>query len=254
MMTWACQPVVSEEKRRMPNNEPVVPIELPKQIVSDLTDLVSNRDQIHTIIAAAKTAAPASSIRAFASRVAETVDIQPTVVHDVLWTLVNIRRMQRAREVEAARMIAILTASLERHATDRWKTEYLDAWQQSTETIVAAINSIHDEHPLFISEKAETLAYSHGNILTSQRIITDIRPVFDTMGQKIKETLILHTLLIEYYDAISPPKRISLALDAADIAALRKACERAEGKAKCALEALHALNPIELPEMDGNSE
>jgi hypothetical protein len=232
----------------MPKDEVVRPIRLPEQIVSDLTDLVKNRDHIANIVGAAESVSPASSIRAFTSRVAENVDVEPSVVFDVLHTLVNIRRMQRAKSVEAERMIEILTVSLQRDASERWKEEYFQEWRDSCEAIVGAIEKIHEDHPLFVSEKAESLAYSHQNILTSQRIITDIRPVFDTAGAEIKETLILHTLLIEYYDGISAPKRIAFTLDLADIAELRKACQRAEGKAKSALHALDSLNPIELPE------
>ena len=150
-------------------------------------------------------------------------------------------------------MIAILTASLERYATDEWREKHLGHWRGSTEVIAEAITGISEDHPLLVSEKAETLAYSHQNILTSQRIITEVRPVFDTAGESIKEALILHTLLIEYYDGISGPKRISFTLDSADVAALRKGCQRAEGKTKSLKQGLKSLNPIELPEDIENS-
>lgn len=235
----------------MSNDDSIRAVRLSDGIVSDLIDLLRNRDQIAPIIGAAAKVSPASSVDAFSSRVAEELELGVAVVREVLNTLVNIRRLQRAREAEASRMVESLTASLERYAGERWNAEYSKQWKETTQVIVEAIDSIHEEHPLLVSEKAETLAYSHQNIVTSQRIITDIRPVFDTTGTEIKETLVLHTLLIEYYDAISPPRRIALALDSADVAALRKSCERAEGKAKAALEALKSLNPVELPEKLG---
>ncbi|NQT36685.1 MAG: hypothetical protein HQ581_04300 [Planctomycetes bacterium] len=232
----------------MPNDEPIVPMRLSKEVVSDLTDLIKNCDHVSNIVSAMDGVLPASSIRAFVSRLTQKVEADFAIVLDVVHTLVNIRRMQRERDVDPRRMIEILTASLERYAPDEWKKEYMELWQATADATTEAILSIGDDHALFVSGKAETLAYSHQNVLTSQRIITDIRPVFDTAGEKIKETLILHTLLVEYYDSISSPKRISFTLDSADVAALRKNCQRAEGKAVATEQALESLNPVQLPE------
>jgi hypothetical protein len=232
----------------MPEESFIRPIMLPPEVVADLTALIRYRDQVSTILEAAREIPPAASIRGFTWRVAQKGEVDASVALDVLHTLVNIRRMQRAREVDAARMVGILTASLEKYTPDEWQTEYLTKWQAASEDIVRAVESIDEDHPLFVSEKAETLAYSHQNILSSQRIITDVRPVFDKEGAKIQETIVLHTLFVEYFDGVSSPKRIALTLDSADIAELRRLCERAQGKAKATLDALRSLNPVELPE------
>jgi hypothetical protein len=233
----------------MSDDQSVVPIRLSEDMVTDLTDLVVNCGSIGEIIEAAAQVLPAPSIRAFASRVAKrTTGIEAGVVFHVLFTLVNVRRMQRARDVDSARMIVILTASLERYAPRKWRKLYLDKWKDACQTITQAVEAIRDDHPLFVSEKAETLAFSDQNILTSQRIITELRPVFDTDGDNIKETLILHTLLIEYYDGISSPRRIAFTLDSADVQALRQSCDRAERKTETSLKAVSSLNPIQLPE------
>ena len=239
----------------MSDENPVVPIRLGREIVSDLTLLIQHRDQIDRIVDAAKDVPPASSIRAFSSRVAKRIDdakVDTGVVLDVLQTLVNIPRMARRLGVERGRMIGVLTASLSRYSDEKWKERHLDGWESTSSIVASAIKSIHEGHPLFISAKAETLAYSHQNILTSQRIITDVRPVFDRDGAKIEETLILHNLLVEYSDGISPPKRVCFTLDSDDVTALRKSCERAEGKARSTREALKGLNPIDLSEASEN--
>ncbi len=232
----------------MPENDPIRPIRLGTEVIADLTDLISSREQLGAVVTAAASIPPAGSVLGFASRVAKSSDVDATVALNVLRTLVNIRRMQRVREVDTARMVEILTASLERHAPNEWHSEYDDAWKEACPKIVDAIESIDQDHPLHVSEKAETLAYSYQNIVSSQRIMTDVRPVFDKEANTIQEMIILHTLLVEYYDGISPPSRIALTLDSGDIAELRRLCERAERKAHTMRDTLKNFNPVELPE------
>jgi len=232
----------------MPDNDPIRPIHLKSEVIADLADLISSREQVDAVVTEAKSVPPAGSLLGFASRVARNSDVDPTVALNVLNTLVNIRRMQRARKVDTARMVEILTVSLERHAPKEWHRKHGEAWKEVCPKIVEAIESIDQDHPLHVSEKAETLAYSYQNIVSSQRIMTDVRPIFDKDANTVKETIILHSLLVEYYDGISPPSRIALTLDSGDIAELRRLCERAERKAHTILDTLEDFNPLELPE------
>lgn len=239
----------------MPENDPIRSIRLAPEVIADLTDLISSREELAAVVTAAESVPPAGSVLGFASRVAKSSDIDATVTLNVLRTLVNIRRMQRARDVDTARMVEILTASLQRYAPADWQSKHVEGWKETCPKIVDALGSIDQDHPLHVSEKAETLAYSHQNIVASQRIMTDVRPVFDKDANTIRETIVLHTLLVEYYDGISSASRIALTLDSGDIRELRGLCERAERKAHTVLDALQDFNPIELPEdVQGRNE
>lgn len=81
-----------------------------------------------------------------------------------------------------------------------------------------------------ISLKAKELQHESERTFCNARIITDVRPIF---GENIDDSptmIIVHTLKIGFHE--SGHKDIYVALDAADIAGLKKTLQRAEDKAK----------------------
>jgi hypothetical protein len=99
------------------------------------------------------------------------------------------------------------------------------------EAIGLAIEEYAQGNAVSLSYKAQRLTYLRENIYQQSEIITDARPVFDTRGEKIVEYLITHNLVITYFSQ-GRPANVHLALDAADVLKLRKACDRAVIKAK----------------------
>jgi hypothetical protein len=152
-------------------------------------------------------------------------------VHRSLWTIWNLRHVADSLQIPPAELPETLVATLEKYAPARWNKSALEEWRKTAPEVATFLEQLNPEHPLNIRRKAEQLAHLHQNVLTSARLITDVRPVFDVPAQRILEALVFHTLFIEYSDGGQESKRIAFALDADDVAQLRHLCDRAELKA-----------------------
>lgn len=119
-----------------------------------------------------------------------------------------------------------LTESLEVDASDDWKKRNLGLWKEARGTIVSILGPTN---PLQLFEKALRLAGEYQNILHFSNIITDLRPIFDEAGSDIVQMQVQHSLGIEYDDGQRRTK-VFFALDSADIANLKRVCERAQAK------------------------
>jgi hypothetical protein len=74
-----------------------------------------------------------------------------------------------------------------------------------------------------------------------------MRPVFDDAGESIKQTIVTHTILIDYSDG-GDNRQLQVAMDASDIAELRRLCERAEVKAASLRSVLKDMPwPVSIP-------
>ena len=222
-------------------------VRLPQRAISDFTQLIKNRQHIRAIVEQSASELPAASIDAFSARVSAKTKIDAALVATVATALWNIKSLQRNLKVDNKRLVEIIGKSLTLQADEEWKTRYLKEWQETSETLSTALDSLADDHPLLISGKAHTLAYAHDHLLMASRVITDVRPVFDAAGERILETVITHTLAISYMDSGETRRAISFALDQRDVNELRKQCERAERKAKVVKSSL-GCNPVILPE------
>jgi hypothetical protein len=85
---------------------------------------------------------------------------------------------------------------------------------------------------LDITMKAMGVVLDHHHVFFHAKILTDIRPVFNTKGDSIDAAVIVHNLRI-HYEEDSEHKDFYVALDTNDIQLLRELLDRAEAKAKC---------------------
>ncbi|MGD0288503.1 MAG: hypothetical protein ABSC63_02450 [Candidatus Binataceae bacterium] len=86
--------------------------------------------------------------------------------------------------------------------------------------------------PFIMASKAIYLRQDYERTYCLARIFTDIRPIFgDDRTAKPLASILVHMLKLKYHKA-SDLKEIHIALDTADLAALKSAIERAEQKAK----------------------
>ena len=142
---------------------------------------------------------------------------------------------------------------LETGAPEDWKAKHLGAWKKCSGQLGDLLEAFDDDHPLLIALKAQELAYTHQNILVSSKLVTDIRPVFSSSGEELRELVVTHTLFIRYSDANQMPCIASFTVDSADVADLLSECQRAATKTKTVRDALHKFNPIVLPEQMNES-
>jgi hypothetical protein len=80
--------------------------------------------------------------------------------------------------------------------------------------------------------KAMDVVLDHSHVFFHAKILTDIRPVFNTKGDSIDAAVIVHNLRI-HYEEDSDHKDFYVALDTSDIQELREVLDRADTKAKC---------------------
>jgi len=87
-------------------------------------------------------------------------------------------------------------------------------------------------HPLSMIAKAKDLLYDHENTFCDARVITDIRPVFDTDVKQVPtEAAVTHTLKIEYHRGTKHTE-IHIAVDMDDIDYLMSILWRAKEKSE----------------------
>lgn len=140
--------------------------------------------------------------------------------------IISLLGLRARMGIAPAEFYDALSESLEVDASDEWKERNLDGWKKAKD---AFIDVTGPEHPLHVIEKALRLANEHQNILFFSNIITDLRPIFDDTGSNIVQLEVQHSLGIEYYDGDTRTK-VFFALDATDIADLKRVCERAQAK------------------------
>lgn len=98
--------------------------------------------------------------------------------------------------------------------------------EQKKEEIKAILEAYGNDNPVATSAKAQYLAYLHERLLERAEIITDARPVYDMEGKNVLEFVIVHSLVLTQVKD-GHRERVHFALDASDLAAVRKACDRA---------------------------
>src|SRR5438128_1255342 len=219
-------------------------LHLPKGAIGDIAELIENREHVPRVVQACSAEKPAASIASLSLAVASKTSLEALVVSEIAMALWNLKNLQRNLEVDGKRLIQEVTTALQVQATSEWKAEYSEEWEKTSGILADALQAITDDHPLMISAKATNLAYTHPDLFIGCRVITDVRPVFDTAGNKIVETVITHTLAINCVDEAQERRLMTFALDQKDLTALRKQCERADRKSKVVLEALKHLNPV----------
>lgn len=224
---------------------------LSKDAVEGIRDLVQNRAYIRPVFDTSSSERPASSVMALAARVATKLSIEANRAYDVLFALWNLGRLRNSRKIAVADFLEEVSSFLKRQPSKPLEPEILEGWPETVSVLVSVLPDIGTEHPLFVSQKAQSLAYAHQNLVMSLRLITDVRPVFDEAGEQVQETMILHTLSIQYVSGHGDPVVTDFALDANDLSALKLACERAEKKLIACQESLRKadLNPVIVPEM-----
>lgn len=115
----------------------------------------------------------------------------------------------------------------------KWSEEELNNWDD----VAAKFELLLDCEAILTVTKFLELSYDYCQLWKNGKILTDIRPVFNSDGTKINGTLVSYTLRVNYDDA-EGCHNLSFALDEADILKLKEECDRALTKAKTASAAM----------------
>lgn len=110
--------------------------------------------------------------------------------------------------------------------SDRSQAPSPETWRECRPPVERMLAS----KSVILSAKAADLASDFDRFCITSRIITDIRPVFDTDNGPLVGATITHTLRLEYLSADRTHGSISVALDMDDIKHLQDACIEAVRK------------------------
>jgi len=216
-----------------PSRTKAVGTYLSQKARADLVHLAQSGDKVAKISACTSRLKPGIGFSDMAQTVAEETGIATDDVHRILWTIWNLYQLKSHLQTTATDLIATITKSL--------PTAQSEDWQQVAHALSGLLDSLDEGHPLVVARKAQDLLFEHQNVFEEARLVTDVRPVFDSRGSKVLEAFIIHTLLVRYYES-GESRRVAFALDAGDVAKLRSLCERAETKAAVLKEALKDLS------------
>lgn len=140
--------------------------------------------------------------------------------------LMSIVTLHLHRREAISDILAGITEGLSPTSQTKWVTQtQIDEWNIRLPLLTRLVNSAS----LHLLAKSAILAYEHACVLNDCRIITDLRPVFtqdDSSFPIVVAAQSLHLTLMDSGDL----RKISIAMDEADVRKLLTACERALSK------------------------
>ena len=196
----------------------------------DLVHLAKYAEKLPGIASSATELEPGIGFSGIGRIVGERTGTTVPEVNRILWTIWNLYQLKNRTRLDTSGLLGEISGVLENRSPDKWKNENLETWNKATAAVSEFVDQLTDTHPLIVARKAERLGYAHQNVFAEARIVTDVRPVFDAGADKILESFVTQSLLIDYLDG-GESRQIEFALDAADVSQLRRLCERAERKA-----------------------
>jgi len=222
----------TERKRRnLAQRSPSLTLTIPKQGFDEIGRLARHAAKLATVVAASAKTRFGAKPSAMYEQVATETGIPVADVDLIISGLASLRTLMDKLPADASDLVAAITAAVSSEATEGWLEQNLKNWEAGSASVSAALQSITPDHPIWIRQKARNLTYAHQNIFKSTRIITDLRPVFNTTGDSIGPMVLTHVLSIEYFDGVRN-QRIEFALDENDVRELGKSVERAQVKTK----------------------
>ncbi len=211
-------------------DKPPASFGIPKSAFRHLAALAQHADKLDAIVKELQCCESPADHEASAKTIAKATGIRAADISDVFDGLSSLRGLMDRTEMSASTLVEVVDTNIEEQATSVWKSTNLDNWRNAKPQIAEVLAQIPDSSPLGIQQKARDLTYAHQNVLTESAIITDLRPIFDTTGDRIRALVLTHMLSISYSDGGTTTRRIEFALDAADLADLLKAAERGKRK------------------------
>jgi len=195
----------------------------------ELTAITSEADRLSDIMSASARIGPLVGIKAVAEAISEPVGMQQEDLRLILAGLLHIHYTRTKLKLDSHAAVELIGHNLNRLAKSPEDKKLVDNWNRTKKKIAAAISQLSTDHPLEGASKAFRVVASRQYDFVSMKVFTDVRPVFNEAGDKIVQSVIAHTLSIDYHDG-QDHHVIQFTLDAEEIAGLKKECERAELK------------------------
>jgi len=136
--------------------------------------------------------------------------------------IVSLRQLKKQEKLSNAEIVYLISTSIERDEKFLFTAEQIEQFRIRLSGLLKILEDKALALHLDTSEKAFNLSIEHERIFSGSRIVTDVRPVFDSESEtKIETTIIVHTLRIRYKDA-DGTKEFYVGLDSEDLDSLRE--------------------------------
>jgi hypothetical protein len=217
------------KERQMPSRPSSYSFEIPPQGLQELAEVASLADHLSDVQKALDQLGPTAGAEGVRTAVAGALKIDLKRADLVLRGLVSLRSLKGVTKLSAADLFDAVTDSLESIASADWRQRHLEPWKSARDKIIAVISQGSDDDVLSVRSKIRELTYLHENILLGSRLLTELRPVYNSAGDSIVNTVLTTTLLIRYRGH-GRAQEMQFEMDLDDVSDLRAQCERAERK------------------------
>jgi hypothetical protein len=198
-------------------------VSLPQNAIDDITTLLDVVDKLPVIVESARKQSHESKAVSVIRKVARDVGIDLPRLDKIFNALENLKTLAGEQGGGGDRPLDQIKSGLDPKLAERVEA--------NKGVLSEAINAYSEDNPVSIAYKAQRITFLRDKLFHDAELITDIRPVFDSPGKNILEMIVTHTFVITYYTRRGW-ETVHIALDAADVISLRKACDRAIIKAK----------------------
>ena len=199
-----------------------LPQQLPEPVQRDLLRLAEHAPEILKFLEETKADSPSVSTTKFSRPLAERLNLSVRDAQRLLFAFQNLQQIDQETDREKTFTIV----------ADRFAPDEREKWIAQRTVLISIFSLLDADHPAVISMKAARLAHSHERIFMNAEIITDLRPVFTSKGDKILNMVVQHTLVLTQHDNQHHDSDFHFVMDAQDILTLKTACERAILKAQ----------------------
>jgi hypothetical protein len=193
--------------------------------LTTIASLETDQGRFAELASAISASKPISEFSDFAGAVlSQLKNWKRSDVYNVLRTLYSLSAYLADEEMSpnelASQVLEVMRASGKDKLAvpDGSKQQFLDMLSR-----LLGIDSIK------LAAKAYGLRHDHQRWLCEVKVITDMRPVFADVHQKPNRMIVGHTLRLGYHED-GQHKEFYVALNSSDVAALKKALQRAEDK------------------------
>lgn len=212
-------------------------MDLTDEALQDLAAVARDADKLAVVLAAAEEVGPTVGLLEMCRAISAKTSLPLSETRRLAVWLLNFYQTQRKIQKDAVVTGEAITEEFERKARSEEEKRGLQLWKQECGKVVQAVSLLKANHPLIMSHKAGRVVYARPYLLREAKILTDVRPVFNSEGDAVTQVVVSHTLHVIYQEG-GKDDEIHLSLDAVDIATLKRLCERAERKAKVIKEGL----------------
>ncbi len=195
-------------------------LKIPEQFKSAIEFFLNTDDDVIDVIVSVLRDFPPTVenlVYKIADKIVQTQKLDRRTALNIVVTLISLRQLYKTQNLSNDAIVASLSKSIEQDAEFAGfsKPEQIERFKRRLFSLLNALENI--AFSLDILDKASDLLIEYERIFSDSRIVTDIRPVFDSKTEKRVEAVILiHTLRIQYKDA-EGTKEFYVALDSEDL-------------------------------------